>query len=274
MKRYTKAPLPFVGQKRQFLKHFEKVINENIPDDGEGWTIVDVFGGSGLLAHTAKQLKPKAKVIYNDFDGYQERLAKIDDTNRLLALLQPILSDIPKQTRITGELKEKVFSVVKEFDGFLDIKTIQTWLCFSGKFVNTLDEIIKQTMYNCVPKSTYSKDGYLDEVVIIKQSFLDLLPDYIQDKKTLLVLDPPYLSTDHKNYQNETYFGMVDFLTMIDFLRPPYIAFSSTRSEIMNYLDYLKNKPEWERVGNFNSLSVNGGINYSYRYQDHMIYKF
>lgn len=69
-KNFKQAPLPFVGQKRQFLKHFEQVLNDNIPGNGEGWIIIDAFGGSGLLSHTAKQLKPEARVIYNDFDGY------------------------------------------------------------------------------------------------------------------------------------------------------------------------------------------------------------
>lgn len=71
---YKKAPLPFIGQKKNFQKHFIEVLEKNIEGEGEGWTIVDVFGGSGLLPHTAKRTKPKAKVIYNDFDGYAERL--------------------------------------------------------------------------------------------------------------------------------------------------------------------------------------------------------
>ena len=44
---FKQAPLPFVGQKRMFLKHFETILNENIKDDGEGWTIIDTFGASG-----------------------------------------------------------------------------------------------------------------------------------------------------------------------------------------------------------------------------------
>lgn len=63
-----------------FLKQIETVLNKHIEGDGEGWTIVDVFGGSGLLSHTVKRIKPKARVIYNDFDGYSERLKHIDDT--------------------------------------------------------------------------------------------------------------------------------------------------------------------------------------------------
>ncbi|MFN3564223.1 MAG: hypothetical protein ACK4V8_07230, partial [Moraxella osloensis] len=62
---YSKAPLSFIGQKRNFIKAFRHIINANIIDYGEGWTVVDVFGGSGLLAHNAKYLLPKATVIYN-----------------------------------------------------------------------------------------------------------------------------------------------------------------------------------------------------------------
>ncbi len=69
---YTQAPLPFIGQKRNFIKQFISILNDNIKTDGEGWTIVDVFGGSGLLAHVSKNIKPEARVIYNDYDRYIE----------------------------------------------------------------------------------------------------------------------------------------------------------------------------------------------------------
>ena len=69
---FKQAPLPFIGQKRMFLKHFSQILNDH-----------DVFGGSGLLSHTAKQLKPQARVIYNDFDNYSERLQHIPDINQL-----------------------------------------------------------------------------------------------------------------------------------------------------------------------------------------------
>ena len=45
-KNYKAAPLPFIGQKRLFLKDFKAMLAE-IEGDGEGWSIVDVFGGSG-----------------------------------------------------------------------------------------------------------------------------------------------------------------------------------------------------------------------------------
>lgn len=104
---FKQAPLPFIGQKRMFLKHFERVLMENIHNDGEGWTIIDVFGGSGLLSHTAKRIKPKARVIYNDFDGYSDRLKHISDINRLREILyQTVDGIIPKNKRISKHLKQ------------------------------------------------------------------------------------------------------------------------------------------------------------------------
>lgn len=81
MKEYTQAPLPFQGQKRMFLPQFK----ESLKDFQDKTVFVDLFGGSGLLSHTIKRQRPDARVIYNDFDYYTERLKHIDDTNKLLA---------------------------------------------------------------------------------------------------------------------------------------------------------------------------------------------
>lgn len=84
-----------------FLSHFKQILNENIEGDGEGWTIVDVFGGSGLLSHTAKREKPLARVIYNDFDGYAERLKHIKNANKLRQEIFKIVDGIiPKKQAV------------------------------------------------------------------------------------------------------------------------------------------------------------------------------
>ena len=70
MKKYTSAPLPFMGQKRMFVTTFKELLKQ-YPDDA---VYVDLFGGSGLLSHVTKREKPNATVIYNDFDNYRARL--------------------------------------------------------------------------------------------------------------------------------------------------------------------------------------------------------
>ena len=88
-KEYMSAPLPFVGQKRMFAGEYKKLL-----ETVEGATVfVDLFGGSGLLSHITKRQRPEATVIYNDFDGYRDRLAHIGRTNRILAELRELTRD-------------------------------------------------------------------------------------------------------------------------------------------------------------------------------------
>lgn len=95
---YTSAPLPFMGQKRKFLKQFKPALERYPPNA----TYVDLFGGSGLLSHTVKAIYPESRVIYNDFDNYCQRLENIDKTNQLIRDLRVILKDHPKDSRIHG----------------------------------------------------------------------------------------------------------------------------------------------------------------------------
>ena len=125
--------MPFIGQKRMFLKHVKTVLDKHIDGEGESWTIVDVFGGSGLLSHTAKQLKPKATGIYNDFDGYTERLKHIDDINRLRQILFNYLHGIvPKNGRLSKEIRAEIINKINNFKGYKDLNCLASCYYFQG----------------------------------------------------------------------------------------------------------------------------------------------
>lgn len=275
-KAHHKAPLPFVGQKRMFLKEFRKILDK-IPNDGENWTIIDVFGGSGLLANNAKAYKPNATVIYNDFDGYTKRLAHIDDINRLRAILFEMTKVVPRQKRISDELKGQILQAIDDFDGYVDARSVSTWLLFSGKQINHISELTDHSMYNTVRTSDYDNaQDYLDGLLITHESFDTLIPKFADKPNTLLLLDPPYVCTEQKAYALKGYFGMTKFLRLMKLVRPPYLFFSSTRSELLDYMDYLKDcEPVmWELVGDFEKVSVNSHVNYNAEYEDNMIFKF
>lgn len=164
---YKQAPLPFVGQKRNFLTHFKTLLNQHLNDDGEGWVIVDAFGGSGLLAHTAKQLKPKARVIYNDYEGYSEKLKHIEDINTLRAKLANILTNEPRQRRLSQTARVACESIIRSFGGYIDLNSLSTWLLFSGRQVASLKELFEQNWYNTIRKSDYTNaPDYLDGLEI------------------------------------------------------------------------------------------------------------
>ena len=121
-KNYIQAPLPFQGQKRRFLNEFKLALNhfKSAP------MFVDLFGGSGLLAHTVKQMYPDADVVYNDYDDYHLRLANIERTNALLAQFRVILVNEPADKVVSKEGKERILKAIQKEEkitGYVDYIT-------------------------------------------------------------------------------------------------------------------------------------------------------
>ncbi|KAA6209362.1 hypothetical protein [Avibacterium paragallinarum] len=278
MRHFSQAPLPFVGQKRLFLNAFKQVLNEHIPDDGEGWMIVDAFGGSGLLSHVAKRIKPKARVIYNDFDGYADRLKHISDTNRLRAELIQIVGDIvPKNKRLDNNKKQEIINKINDFKGFKDLNTIASWLLFSGQQVSSFEELFSKTFWNGIKLADYpSAEDYLDGLEIVSEPFQQLLPKFADNPKALFVLDPPYLCTKQNSYKMATYFDLVDFLQLIDLTRPPYVFFSSTKSEFVRFIAYMvqAKKDNWQAFDGAERIVLQTSLNYQVSYEDNLVFKF
>ncbi|HEH9812934.1 TPA: hypothetical protein SID04_002450 [Pasteurella multocida] len=261
-----------------FLKHVVQVLNENIAGNDEGWTIIDVFGGSGLLAHTAKREKPLARVIYNDFDGYAERLKHIKDTNKLRQeIFQIVNGIIPKNKRLSKELKAGIINKIKAFNGFLDLNCLSSWLLFSGQQVGSLDDLFSHDFWHCVRQTDYPEaTGYLDDIEVISESFHSLLPKFRNQEKVLLLLDPPYLCTRQESYKQATYFDLIDFLRLIDLTKPPYMFFSFTKSEFIRFIHYMveAKKEGWQNFEGAERIVVNASASYSGRYEDNLVYKF
>lgn len=277
MAHFKQAPLPFIGQKRLFLKHFEKVLNDNIPHSGEGWTIIDVFGGSGLLSHAAKRLKPNSRVIYNDFDGYTERLNHIDDINRLRQILNELLSGQPRQKRLPPDIRRKVIDEIEAFKGYKDPHILCSWLLFSGQQISSVEELYHHGFYNCIRRSDYPiANGYLDGIEVVNESFHQLLPKFQSNEKAMFVLDPPYLCTDQAAYKQATYFDLIDFLRLIHLTRPPYIFFSSTKSEFLRFVEYLVQSKanNWQSFEKVEIITLQTSTSYSGKYEDNLVYKF
>ncbi|RPD86231.1 hypothetical protein EGK75_07580 [Neisseria weixii] len=273
---WNQAPIPFVGQKRFFLQLFKESLKQ-IPDDGAGWVIVDVFGGSGLLAHTAKRNKPAARVTYNDFDGYAERLNNIPDYNRLLAEIQQLTKDVSRGARLPQDVEAAVKSAIRNFDGAIDVRVLSSWLLFSTKQAVDIEQLLGWEFYNKVRKTPFNTcDGYLDGLEIVSENYVSLMRRYQRGKNILFVLDPPYVGTDQFAYKNEKYFNMVSFLKLIHLTRPPFILFSSNRSEICEYIDYLKEyEPQaWSKFADAQIHKLPAKMAKGVSYEDNMVVKF
>lgn len=275
--RFKQAPLPFIGQKRMFLTYVEDILNEHVANEGEGWIILDVFGGSGLLAHTAKRLKPQARVIYNDFDGYTKRLSHIHDTNHLRRQLLDIAGNAPRNKRFEPDKKLQIVQAIQAFEGDVDLGTVASWLLFSGQQVGSLDDLFSRSLWNGIRQTDYpDAEGYLDGLEVVSESFHTLLPRFKTQDKVLLLLDPPYLCTRQDSYKQATYFDLIDFLRLINLTKPPYIFFSSTKSEFVRFIEFMidERKDNWQAFEGAKRIAVQAGLNYQVKYEDNLVYKF
>lgn len=235
---YNSAPLPFQGQKRNFIKQFRELIKDEFRAHRNG-VFIDAFGGSGLLSHNIKQIYPNARVIYNDYDNYSERLANIEATNEIFQAIEPITKKYKKGEKISGEDREKIIKIIDEYikrGYFIDWLTLSSRFLFPGKYAHNEDELKKEkTFFLNTPKmSLYQANGYLKGVEIVRKDAIELIKEF-GNKDVVLVLDPPYLQTDKAGYK--CFWGLRDFLKLIRLVREPFIFFSSENSDILPYID-------------------------------------
>lgn len=275
MKKYNQAPLPFQGQKRRFLNQFQNVLNGFSEND----VFIDLFGGSGLLSHTAKFHYPNAKVIYNDFDNFHERLKAIPQTNELLGQLRLVLSDFPRKERLSPSLKEKVLQAVKMHEtkyGYVDYITISASLLFSAKYVTNFDQFAKETMWNRIKATDYDAMGYLEGVEVVKCDYKVIYEVHKDNSNVVWLVDPPYLSTDVSTYSNESYWQLRDYLDVLNVLDDHrYVYFTSNKSQIVELCEWIETRTF---TGNpfakaFMSTTSNQ-LNHNSGYTDIMLYDY
>ena len=137
-KRFSSSPLPFRGSKRYYIKRFREVLTQANDID----TVVDLFGGSGLLSRVAKDMLPNCRVIYNDFDHYDQRLANVANTNALLRSIAPLVATVPDNKKIPAETKKTILELCAEAEKkhAVDYITLSGSLLFSGNWAQSYEQ--------------------------------------------------------------------------------------------------------------------------------------
>jgi hypothetical protein len=237
MKMYSAAPLPFQGQKRRYVKEFSKIIKQINPP-----LVIDLFGGSGLLSHIAKQTCPKARVIYNDYDNYCERLKHVGQTNEQLRHIRSLLQGCPRDGRITGSYREAVLQYLKKENRrkYVDWITLSASLRFSMNYAKSYAEFQKDTMYNRVRCDDYVTEGYLTGLEVVSADYSELCTQFRDTPRALFIADPPYLSTDTSTYSSADYWKLKDYLNVLTALSGlNYVYFTSGKSQIVDLCEWL-----------------------------------
>lgn len=265
---YTKPPLPFMGNKRNMLKHIKQVL-ETMRADGEidGESIfIDVFGGSGLVAHNIKQWYPRNQVIWNDYDNYQKRLDHIAQTESLRAWIYEKVRGGEYPNALPKHIKQEILAHIHALETqgeYIDYTSLSAYLLFSGNYARDFTELSKAAFYNRIRSATrLTAKGYLDGVERVSLDFIDLLDSYKSYKNKCLILDPPYLQTQVGNYKD--HFSLGQFFSLIERVQRPYIFFGSDRSDIIEVFEYLKRYHKELAGYTFNSAYLLGGNNTDY----------
>ncbi len=267
------APLPFVGQKRMFAREYIKVL-EQFKDCT---VFVDLFGGSGLLSHITKRMRPDAKVVYNDFDNYRKRLENIPRTNLLLADFRRIAEGVPRHKPITREARERIYRRIEQEEkewGYVDYITISSSLMFSMKYKMSLDGMRKEVLYNNIRKADYALcDDYLKGLEITSRDYREVFNEYKDMPNVVFLVDPPYLSTDVTTYS--MYWRLSDYLDVLTVLNGhSFIYFTSNKSSIVELCQWMgKNRTLGDLFEDCVKSEFNAHMNYNAGYTDMMLYK-
>ncbi|MBZ7981941.1 hypothetical protein AVBRAN12640_05265 [Campylobacter sp. RM12640] len=240
LKLYTKAPLPFQGQKRNFIKEIIELVRSY---NDENIIFIDAFGGSGLISNTIKYTCPKARVIWNDYDNYQQRLDNIEQTNEILKRFE-FLSVYKKNEKISDEHKELVLKICKEYEEkgyFIDYLTISSQVLFGGAYAFNFNDL-KSKRFFCKAHLPilYNTQNYLKNVERVSLDAFELINNYKDNPNAILVLDPPYLQTDTGGYNMSKSWTLAKFLKIITMAQSyrNFIFFSSEKSQALEFFEW------------------------------------
>lgn len=233
-------PLPFLGSKRNFVKvTIENLLSlEHKGIITKDTIFLDVFGGSGILSHNIKRLFPNNRVVWNDFDNFQERLDNIQATNDLLFKIDEARQKNKVGYRVSDESKKEILSIIQhELDtcAYVDFFTISRYLLFQNFYAKDINELKKYPFY---AKSNYFKpfelNGYLENVERISADFVEVV-ELFKNQNVFSIYDPPYLFSNESMYSAQ--WSMRNFLKLMSLLKPPYFLYSHTKSGILDFME-------------------------------------
>lgn len=215
----TNPPLRFSGNK----KHWQEFIEKLVKDIPSGATIVDAFGGCGIISYYIITYRPDINVIYNDFDGYIDRLDHIDDLEEIRSGLQKIAGNRSRgkirkddqldKNPITDVVKKK--KILKYLDDckargmFVDFNVISTWLTYGFSANKLTADCVMVNNIPANPLNTERAKEYADVLRPLRHKF-DIrslftskrLQKLLKDNSVYWVLDPPYRDTNDNDYKN------------------------------------------------------------------------
>ncbi|RIY36008.1 hypothetical protein CKF58_06375 [Psittacicella hinzii] len=294
---YKKAPIPFPGQKRNFINEVIAFLTSAIKNEtGAGYVILDVFGGSGLLSHVAKSTFPQARVVFNDYDNARESINRLPVAIKNWEVINTIcckyyttdyLKKIKRGDRIlrNASLANEIRDWITNTPYLeLHIPFINLWLCFGGTTASNKEELLKNLKGESVcfnlPLKPPENVGntYLDGLEIVCLDFKPLLDSYANVENVIYILDPPYLFTTPNKHKlsHKQSFSIPDYIELLMRLKAPYMLMSSDESESNTLMDLLalNQCPNWKSLINYTVVEREKGAGGKMKRKEYIYTKF
>ena len=271
-------PLSFFGNKARFRDQFIEELEKRYDDT---YTYVDLFGGSGFLSYLTKITFPKARVIFNDYDYYINRLLNISSTNHLLRELKKICerNGFGDKQKVNPKTKAEMVNLIqKRFDNnlYVDLLTLCSRILFSGSAFISWDKIKRAYYYNRFGTKEISEDRVIDYLIVLEEidirhcDYLELFNEFKDKDKVVFFIDPPYLNTNCQTYQMNWLY--TDFLKVLDLLKVKnWFYFTSSNSSIYYLIQWLDNSFNTGILSNASIIERKKRVNNIGKYTDYMI---
>lgn len=241
-------PLPFQGNKTHWRKTITEIIN-NIDGDCSDYVFVDLFGGSGIVSHWLKHLKPKSTVIYNDFDNYCDRLNKIDETNEQLSAIRDMIKDFKENEKLPKEISNKIMEYLRTLNE-PDLLTLEANFLFAhggASYTQSIDDLKYRSFYCKMRKTDINNniDEYLKGLIITHKDWKELYEETkekYKDKEIVYIMDPPYLYADKSGY-NDKYWKLADTVLLLKALyeMDKFMFFNGDKSGFYEFFEVVNN---------------------------------
>lgn len=189
--------IPYFGNKREEVEKIYETIKDKI-DDAE--IIIEPYCGTSAMSYYIWSKNPTKKVKYI-----------LNDNNKMLYELYTIAKDPVKFNELVDKLKELLLSctskneylkIVKEKD-----KSITSYI-FGNKIYNIRPYLYPSTrkinpeafkVFENAPIIKFLREA---DIEIKNEDAYKLYTEYKNNPKCLILLDPPYLTSDNDFYSN------------------------------------------------------------------------
>lgn len=254
--------VPFSGSKRYSYKRVAQIVKDNGYE-----SVFEPFGGSCILSVNLYRDGLVGRAVANDYDGYfdlyPEYLVlkeKVVEEGYRRGLKRTIRTGRPKRKTCVVEADESLTQVKSQTMCKEDREILQDiiseivpegfwrYFIFSGNFSHSSvssHEKIKLKDFTIFGNDLTTKRGWeyyeaLGEIELEHCDYKEFIDKHLYeiDKKSLLILDPPYVNTYQKQYKGSfTEEQTIELLDIIKSLGCDFIFFNHDEDLVRKWLE-------------------------------------